>query len=125
MPAHTKDSDVGVKKLGNGQLLTGRDRECNGLADVHAKEMAGLIRAPKPVREQVTNYLSTVKEAARWIGEINYTANHRDEPPFRDSVASRALAMKARIGRAGSVHRLGRAGRIGMAGSRPVQFGMD
>ena len=45
-------------------------------------------------------YLSTTKEAARWIGEITYTANHRDEPPFRDSVASRAMAIKAKIGRA-------------------------
>ena len=30
MPAHTKESDVGVKKLGNGDLLTGRDMASNG-----------------------------------------------------------------------------------------------
>jgi len=99
MPAHTTQKDIGVKKLGNGELLTGRDLATNGLADFHAKEMAGLVRVPKPTREQVLNYLGTVKEAARWVGEINYTANHRDDPPFRDSVASRALALKARIGR--------------------------
>ena len=72
----------------------------NGLADFHAKEAAGLIRVPKATRDQVNGYLGTVKEAARWIGEINYTANHRDDPPFRDSEASQALARKARIGRA-------------------------
>ena len=36
MPAHTKECDVGVKKLCNGELLTGRDKACNGLADFHA-----------------------------------------------------------------------------------------
>ena len=48
----------------------------------------------------MTSYHSTTKGAARWIGEVTYIANHRDEPPFRDSVASRAMAAKAKIGRA-------------------------
>ena len=46
MPAHTKASDVGVKKLGNGDLLTGRDMATNGLADHHAKVVAELVRVP-------------------------------------------------------------------------------
>ena len=100
MPAHTKDSDVGVKKFGDGTFLSGRDRATNGLADTHAKEAAGEVRVPKPTRVLLENYHSTTKEAARWIGEITYSANHRSEAPFRDSAASRLLAACAKIGRA-------------------------
>jgi len=98
--AHTKDSDIGVKKLGDGTILSSRDRSSNGLADIHAKEAAGEVRVPKPIRLHLGEYLGITNEAARWIGEITYTANHRSEAPFRDSAASRSLAASARIGRA-------------------------
>ena len=100
MPAQTTEADVGVKQLGNGTLLTHRGRACNELADKHAKEAAGLVRVPESTREQVNNYLANTKEVARWIGEITHTANHRDELPHPDSVASKAVAAIAKIGRA-------------------------
>ena len=54
---------------------------------------------PKPTRLLLDNYHGITKEAARWIGEITYSANHRTEAPFRDSEASRLLAAGANIGR--------------------------
>ena len=100
MPAHTKEQDVGVKRLGDGSLLTIVDRQTNDLADKHAKLAAESVRAPEAIRIQTAEYHRNTKAAARWIGEITYTANHRDEPPLRDSVASKAKAVVAKIGRA-------------------------
>ena len=93
---------MGSAKLGDGTTLIAVDRKGNGLADFHAKEAVGEVRVPKPVRKKLEDYHGITKEAARWIGEVTYTANHRPEAPFRDSVASRFHAGTAKVGRAKS-----------------------
>jgi len=99
MPAHTKLADIGVAVLGDGSTLTALDRESKALVDLHAKAAADQVRVPKAIRIKLDEYHGMTKEAARWIGEVTYTTNHRTEPPYRDSVASRYLAGLARIGR--------------------------
>ena len=100
MPAHTKIDDIGKAKLGDGSTLTKVDRDSNAVADLHAKAAASEVRVPAIIRKKLDEYHAMTKEAARWIGEITYTANHRSEAPYRDSIASRLAANEARIGRA-------------------------
>ena len=77
MPAHTKASDVGVAKLGDGSTLTLIDRQSNDLADFHAKHSVEQVRVPKHIRKRLDDYHGMTKETPRWIGDVTYTANHR------------------------------------------------
>ncbi len=75
MPAHTSASDVGVKRLGNGDLLTALDRSANDRADVLAKEGAATERVSAEIRKMLTDHHQMVSGTARWIGYGTHDAN--------------------------------------------------
>ena len=53
MPAHTGPADVGRRRLGNGDLLSERDRLGNDIADHLAKRAVSQHREPYSVRKAV------------------------------------------------------------------------
>ena len=64
LPAHTAAADVGRRRLGNGSLLTARDRLGNDLADRLAKQAVQQHRVPRSIREAVARQEREVEEMA-------------------------------------------------------------
>jgi hypothetical protein len=113
MPAHCSKDAVGVRRLGNGELLTALDVTGNALVDQLAKEAARVDRLPRACREEVRKLGEVVTAVATWIGAVTQLAKHFPDPQwtgagtlqhFRDSQgaprkatasASRCLALAA------------------------------
>ena len=95
MPAHTKPTDVLVRELGNGQLLTERDRRGNALADANAKAAAEVHRVPRALVETEIRRIQRAKEAARWLGRVSWLATNQKGPVPKDNDGSRAEAVRA------------------------------
>ena len=95
MPAHKKESDVGVARLGNGSYLTQLDVKGNAEADRLAKLAVGEHRVPKWVATKVQEQDALVEATARWIAMATFEANHQTIKPLRDSDATRSAAVTA------------------------------
>jgi hypothetical protein len=95
MPAHSKEEDVGRLYLGDGSRLTEHDRKGNDEADRLAKLAVEAHRVPKQVREGIKELSVVVERTARWIARATYAAGHQTVRPFRDTEASRAVAVAA------------------------------
>ena len=102
MPAHTWPRDVGLKRIGNGQLLTFADRRGNDEADTAAKQAAAQHAVCPEVVRQLADYDEQVKQAFVWLGRASYTATHFGPSRQRDSTASRAQANRTRAAAAQS-----------------------
>ena len=85
MPAHCSSAAVGVKKLGNGQLLTARDVDANALVDRLAKEAARADQLPCEQREAVREQGLLLTAVATWIGQATRLANHFPDPRRTDT----------------------------------------
>ena len=108
MPAHTKHAEVGVRELGNGTVLTERDRRGNEIADVHAKAAVAAHRVPRERVEAFRLHCEAAQRAARWLGRVTWLASNQPAPCTRDSIASRATALKrAAVGRRTTKRRFG------------------
>ena len=94
MPAHTKPTDVGVRELGDGQLLTERDRRGNALADANAKAAAERYRIPKAMVETEICRTRRAKEAARWLGRVSWLATNQEGPVRKDNDGSKEEAKR-------------------------------
>ena len=94
MPAHTKPDDVGVRELGNGQLLTERDRRGNALVDANAKAAAERYRVPRALVEAELSRVRRAKEAARWLGRVSWLATNQPGPVPKDNDGSRDEARR-------------------------------
>ena len=103
VPAHTKHTDVGVRELGNGELLTERDRRGNELADANAKAAVEPFRVPKALVEAEIQRTQRAKAAARWLGRVSWLANNQAGPIPKDNDGSRAEAVRAARARGESV----------------------
>jgi hypothetical protein len=79
MPSHTAVSDVGVVRLGNGDLLTTRDRYGNSVADQLAKRGAALHRLPKYAIRQRNEVQAASLFAAARLGVVTHAANNIEE----------------------------------------------
>ena len=75
VPAHTSKGDVGVKRLGNGAVLTDLHRYANGEADKWAKWAVEEHRVPAHIRQEVKDLHSKVWKTAKWIGAATWHAN--------------------------------------------------
>ena len=74
MPAHTARADVLRRRLGNGQLLTERDREGNEAADQLAKAAVSVHRVPCDIRPASEEQEQQVSEMARWVAQVTLAA---------------------------------------------------
>ena len=84
IPAHGKGS---IK--GDGSLVSGQDREANGLADTHAKEAVETHRVSPDIIERWKEVKSQTKSMAMWTARVAAEANNHGLAPFRDSTASK------------------------------------
>ena len=85
VPAHTVAADVGVRRIGNGQFLTARDRAGNDLADQLAKEAVAAHRVPLRVREAIAAQEKSVSDMAWWVARVTLAANAWGADKIRDS----------------------------------------
>ena len=92
MPAHSRQADIGVEELSNGELRTAADVRFNAHADIAAKEAVELHRVPASIRTRLADHETVVREAAVWLGTITHRASAPDGWATRDSLASRANA---------------------------------
>jgi hypothetical protein len=122
IPAHTSESDVGVKVIGNGQTLTAIDREANSLADKLAKLAVEEHRVPPNVRSAFGKHFKLQEELVRWIGLVGYLANHSEGTPTRDTEASRKAGLAAAAARRG-LRSGGEKRRRATVVARPVALG--
>ena len=99
-PAHTSVADVGRLHLGDGSLLTERDRRGNARADVEAKAAVSAHRVPENIRKIAEAESDRARGAAMWLGRVTHLANEQPSAPHRDSEASRRSALAS--GRRGS-----------------------
>ena len=96
MPAHTWPKEVGVRKIGNGQLLTFADRRGNDEADTAAKQAAARHAVCPSLIRQLAKYDEQVHQAFVWLGRASFAATHFGPTKQRDSTASRAQAARAK-----------------------------
>ena len=99
MPAHTRPCHVGVIQLGNGELLSVKDRLGNTYSDAHAKVAVREHRVPEEVINRVKDYDQLVWDTAIWLGVVTQVANSHDWLIPRDSHAMRTKSMAPRIRR--------------------------
>jgi len=85
MPAHTAVADVGRRCIGDGSLLSARDRRGNEIADFHAKEAVAEHRVPTPVRQAILDQERQVASMARWVAQVTVDANAWGPNRLRDS----------------------------------------
>ena len=85
MPAHTVAADVGCKRLGNGELLTERDRRGNDAADALAKEAVELHRVPAGIRRAIADQEAQVTAMAWWVAWVTLASNAWGPLALRDS----------------------------------------
>lgn len=91
MPAHCGLDGIGVKKLGNGELLTALDHAGNAYVDQLAKEAARADRLAPARRAEVHKLWETLTAVATWIGQVTVLANHFPDPDWTDSCRRRFL----------------------------------
>ena len=80
MPAHTSESDIGVKLKGDGRPITEIDRSMNDYVDLRAKEAAGADRVPIATRRAVTSLASKLTAVAMWLGVCTAAVNRWPRP---------------------------------------------
>ena len=76
MPAHTKQTDVGVALLSNGIPLTDRDRQANDAADHLAKRGAQTHRVPVAVRKAAKQHELLAIWASRTLAIATHASNN-------------------------------------------------
>ena len=103
MPARTSAKQVGVRRKGDGQLLTAIDRASNDIADKHAKLAVAEHRVPEAIRTHHDQQAKVIEEVARWIGQATYSANNQPSHPKRDTAADRPKGKKMTTPAAGAV----------------------
>ena len=113
MPAHTKASDVGIKKRGDGRPLTSTDRAANDRADTHAKLAVAEHRVPEAVRERDLKQDKVIEQVARWIGHATFSANNQPFYPKRDTAAQKPKFRKHVAARS----------KASIVGARPANLG--
>ena len=96
LPAHTSASDVGIKCLGDGSVLTSTDREANEAADLLAKQAANGHRVPRQLRDAVASHQAMVVSVAEWVGKATFAASNWTSVPHKDSQSSALQAAKCR-----------------------------
>ncbi len=120
MLAHTRPDEVGKVLKGNGVPITNIDWMGNDQADAHAKLAVEAHRVPLVVRKRLADWDREVMQLARWVGLATHLANHLPEYPYRDSVASRAMAQAAKLRRRGRWRtELGAGGRRWSSNAHP------
>ena len=80
MPAHCEAGAVGVRRLGDGSVLTECDRQTNALVDELAKAAAAWDRIPVAQRKSVARRWDRVTAVATWIGQATVLANAFPDP---------------------------------------------
>jgi len=85
MPAHTAAAEVGRRAIGNGEMLTERDRRGNDLADQLAKRGALEHRVPAAIRKLVAEQEATVTLMAWWVARVTVAANAWGPLALRDT----------------------------------------
>ncbi len=85
MPAHCGKDQVGVRQLGNGDLLTISDVDGNAFADQLAKQAARTDRLPSAQRRAVREQGELIIAVATWIGQATRLANHFPDPSWSGS----------------------------------------
>ena len=95
MPAHTTEAEVGIRRIGNGDLLSVLDRYGNDEADTWAKHAVEEHRVPYHIRKELKDAYDLVGRTAKWIGVATWHANHSSGRPGRDTGASRQAAVSA------------------------------
>ncbi len=123
MFAHTRPDEVGKVLKGNGVPITNIDWMGNDQADAHAKLAVEAHRVPLVVRKRLADWDREVMQLARWVGLATHLANHLPEYPYRDSVASRAMAQAAKLRRRGAVANGARRRRKKVVEQRPPALG--
>ena len=103
IPAHTAAADVGVRRIGNGELLTARDRRGNDLADKLAKDAVGAHRVPERIRCAIAAQEEHVVDMAWWVAQVTVAANAWGPDKLRDS-ESKPLRRR-QVGQPGSAAR--------------------
>ena len=80
MPAQCTATQVGSKRLGDGSMMTHRDRIMNEQVDELAKSAARADSLPKAQRERVRKLWNQVTAIAVWIGQATALASHFPDP---------------------------------------------
>ena len=90
---------VGRRRLGNGDVLTARDRRGNEEADRLAKEAVQFHRVPKSVRQSIMEQEKQVSAMAWWVAQVTSAANSWGPQALRDSESAPARNTAPRVGR--------------------------
>ena len=98
--ARPKCSDVDLKRIGDGSLLTARDRQSNEQVDLQAKSAVTEHRVPNRIRLDYHAEEERAAQLAMWVGRVTHAANHQETQPHRDSEASRVTAEASKRRRA-------------------------
>ena len=91
MPSHGKGTI-----RGDGEPVTGQDREANEAADTHAKAAAEAHRIDPDRVEQWKVLKGHATEMAMWLARVTEEANNHSLFPHRDSTASKVKADAVR-----------------------------
>ena len=103
MPAHTAVHDIGVRVMGNAEVLQPADRDANRAADFDAKRAVEEHRVPEEIRNEVARYENSITTAAGWLARATLAASNLvgvHGEAKRDSCASRKAAAAAATHRA-------------------------
>ena len=95
MPSHCKRGQAGTVVRGDGFLLTEQDIEMNDAADKYAKRAVEQHRVPKLKRDQIKAHDEATRQNAMWIARATLLASDQQQPPHRDTEASREKALAA------------------------------
>ena len=101
MPAHTKERDIGVLTLSNGELLRDVDRRANALADHWAKIVARSVRVPERLRRSLAQDEERAMQLALWLGRATAVANGHRLPAWRGRDAKHFVRPPRAPGAAG------------------------
>ena len=117
MPSHCKSGQAGTVVRGDGFLLTEQGIVMNDTADKHAKRAVEQHRVPKLKRDQIKAHDEATRQNAMWIAMATLLASDQQQPPHRDTEASREKAL--------AVARLRRKNKAQQPADPPLPQGID
>ena len=96
MPSHLKESELGLARRSDGQLVTGRDLLGNQLADLLAKQAVEFHRVEASDVDRWKDQMEKAERMAKWVGIATHESNNFECFPYKDSEAARWRAEAAR-----------------------------
>ena len=96
MPSHLEDTELGLARRSDGNLVTKKDLLGNQLADLLAKQGVEFHRVGAADVKTWKDQLLKAEGRAKWVGIATHEANNFDHFPYKDSEAARWRAETAK-----------------------------